>query len=337
MARRLSKKGRRKRRQQIVLISAAILIIAAVVAIIVVIANASRKDSPKAQEVSAETRQAGVQSSAPPGETAGDPAEARVPGETGTEAQAGADVAVTEAPAEAETEAPPYRIAPKDNGETRVTPENWNGCTVFLTFDDGPSENTWDIMDVLDEYGVKATFFVLGNASADTYKEMIDRGHAIGVHSLSHVYSEIYASYDAFVDDVSSLRQLLYEYTGVEPYLYRFPGGSNNQVHSDNVSMTKLADYLESVGMKYVDWNASSGDAGASTVDAWTIADNSISGIRGDRDSGWKTIVLLMHDANTKYTAADALREIIPTLLEDGFAFDKIYSDTFDVRFVLPD
>ena len=136
-------------------------------------------------------------------------------------------------------------------------PEKW----VCLTFDDGPSDQTGEILDILKEHNVKATFFVIGRNERyyPMYKRIVEEGHTLAIHSYSHEYSTIYASYDNFVNDVEELRKLLYDVTGVDCRYYRFPGGSSNRV--TQVPVNDLIDYLDSAGLTYFDWNALNNDA----------------------------------------------------------------------------
>ena len=117
---------------------------------------------------------------------------------------------------------------------------------VYLTFDDGPSDRTAEILDILAEYDVKATFFVTGREDEQSqalYRRIVDEGHTLGMHSYSNKYSEIYQSEDAFAEDYRKLRDYLKEVTGVDCRYYRFPGGSSNQI--SNVSMGCLIQYLQ--------------------------------------------------------------------------------------------
>ena len=87
---------------------------------------------------------------------------------------------------------------------------------IYLTYDDGPSEETERLLDILDQEGVKATFFVMaqGKSLEDCkkwLKMIVDRGHAIGVHTYSHQYKEIYASPQAFLEDFKKMHDLIYE------------------------------------------------------------------------------------------------------------------------------
>lgn len=187
---------------------------------------------------------------------------------------------------------------------------------VYLTFDDGPSIYTDDILDILDEYGVKATFFVVGRentASYSRYIRIVEEGHTLGMHSYSHVYSDIYASPESFAADTQRIRSLLEDVTGQTPVFYRFPGGSSNDVSATDVR--ELADYLESQGIIYFDWNVSSGDAGKVPLTSDQIVRNALNGIE-TRD----TTVILLHDTAAKRSTVAAL----PAILEALQAMDNV-------------
>ncbi len=187
----------------------------------------------------------------------------------------------------------------------------WDGIhRVYLTFDDGPSIYTDDILDILAEYDVKATFFVIGRentASYARYLRILEEGHTLGMHSYSHVYSEIYASPESFAEDTSRIRQLLEDVTGVSPKFYRFPGGSSNDVSATDVNI--LADYLDSQGIVYFDWNVSSQDASGQYLTPYQITQNAINGIQ-DRP----VTVILLHDTAAKWTTVQALPGIIEAI-----------------------
>jgi peptidoglycan/xylan/chitin deacetylase (PgdA/CDA1 family) len=180
----------------------------------------------------------------------------------------------------------------------------------YLTFDDGPSENTARILDILKEYNVKATFFVIGDESDEAkalYKRIVEEGHTLGMHSYSHQYSEIYKSVESFSNDERKLRDLLYETTGVIPTLYRFPGGSSNLV--SNTDMTEFIKYLNEEDITYFDWNVASGDAASQNVDVDTLVNN----VQNDVVKH-DTSVVLMHDSTNKTTSVEALSKIIESL-----------------------
>ena len=204
----------------------------------------------------------------------------------------------------------------KSEEPAKINPVKSSGKKVYLTFDDGPSSNTDQILDILKDYDVKATFFVVGKTderSVKAYQRIVEEGHTLAMHSYSHRYDEIYESKEAFARDLNSLQEYLYETTGVWPRIYRFPGGSSNTV--SKVDMQELIEYLTDIGITYFDWNVASGDAVSRTLPAETIVNNCLSGIEKQKES-----VILMHDASNKGTTIEALPQIIEAIQEQGDA-----------------
>lgn len=198
-------------------------------------------------------------------------------------------------------------------GETQAEAQTGKEETVrkiYLTFDDGPSTYTDDILDILAEYDVKATFFVVGKEgewAEEAYRRIVEEGHTLGMHTYTHEYSTIYASVDGFAADLSRLQEYLYEVTGVWSRYVRFPGGSSNTV--SKVDMKEFIAYLNDEGLVYFDWNVSSQDASRTTLSAEEIVDNCMEGItRHD------TVVILMHDAAGRRSTVEALPILIEKL-----------------------
>ncbi len=202
---------------------------------------------------------------------------------------------------------------------------------IYLTFDDGPSRNTDRILDILKEYDIKATFFVVGktdDTSVAAYQRIVAEGHTLAMHSYSHQYAEIYASEESFVQDLKMLQEYLYQTTGVWPRYYRFPGGSSNTV--SQVDMQELIAYLEENNITYFDWNIASGDAVSGELPAETIVDNCVSKIDGISEC-----MILMHDASDKNTTVEALPQIIEQIMDRGDAvFLPVTDDTLPVQHV---
>ncbi|MDC7278231.1 polysaccharide deacetylase [Butyrivibrio fibrisolvens] len=201
---------------------------------------------------------------------------------------------------------------------------------VYLTFDDGPSENTEAILDILDDYNVKATFFVVGkdiDTYGDAYRRIVDDGHTIGMHSFSHNYSKLYQSEDSFVTDYNKIHDLILDTTGVDTKLYRFPGGSSNKV--SNTSMSVFINYLDSVGATYYDWNIASGDATSQAFTADELVDNVMSDV-----VKYKTSVVLLHDASNKNATVEALPRLIESLNEAGAVILPITDETEIIQHV---
>lgn len=203
-------------------------------------------------------------------------------------------------------------IVKESNQPPIVEPE---GKVIYLTFDDGPSKYTSELLEVLAKYNVKATFFVVGTGAVGYLDDIVAGGHSIGIHSCSHVYSQIYASDEAFLNDITTMRQKILEYTGVDTTLMRFPGGSSNTI-SKNYStgiMSRLTEKVTELGYQYFDWNVSSGDAGeVKTADE--VFENVIAGVQKHRVS-----IVLQHDIY-KYSV-DAVERIIQWGLANGYTF----------------
>ena len=202
----------------------------------------------------------------------------------------------------------------------------------YLTFDDGPSENTTPILDLLKANHVKATFFVLGKkGKGDLYRRIVEEGHTIAVHSNTHDYAKIYQSVEAFMEDVNTLRDFIEEETGVKPTIFRFPGGSNNLVshrYGGADIMDKIIPEVEAAGYTYFDWNVDSQDASKSHQDKDVIVNAVLT-----QAKYMDNAVVLMHDAPAKKTTVEALPEILQGLKEQGFIFKPLTEDSEPVRF----
>ncbi len=202
---------------------------------------------------------------------------------------------------------------------------------IYLTFDDGPSSNTDRILDVLKEYDVKATFFVVGKTdeqSIRAYQRIVEEGHTLAMHSYSHVYNEIYDSKENFMEDLEMLQEHLYQITGIWPRFYRFPGGSSNTV--SRTDMQELAACLKENGITYFDWNIASGDAISGQLAADSIVNNCLGSI-----DNFNECMILMHDAVGKNTTIEALPEIITKVRERGDAeFLPITDETVPIQHI---
>ena len=192
-----------------------------------------------------------------------------------------------------------------------------SGRVIYLTFDDGPGPYTRELLDILDQYDAKATFFLVNTDHADLIKDIADAGHAIGIHSMTHDYKEVYASPEAFFHDLLSMQQLIREKAGVETYLMRFPGGSSNTVSRFNPGiMTYLTQAVEDNGFCYFDWNVDSDDAGGAK-NKEDVYDNVVSGLKNR-----KSAIVLMHDV--KEYSVEALEEILKWGKENGYEFRSL-------------
>lgn len=198
---------------------------------------------------------------------------------------------------------------------------------VHLTFDDGPSDLTPQVLDLLDSYNAKATFFVVYKEDkkyTDYLSEIVARGHTLALHSYSHNYKKIYASVDAFLDDYDKVNQWVYEATGQHPTLYRFPGGSNNGSKSVTREIKKE---MARRGYLYYDWNVSSGD-GSNLITTENIIDNICLNVKH-----FEFPVVLMHDGPGKNATLKALPTVLENLKEQGYTFEALDETMEPVRF----
>lgn len=189
-----------------------------------------------------------------------------------------------------------------------------NGKVIYLTFDDGPSVHTSRLLEILKKYNVKATFFVTNSSPMSVLADMASDGHAIGVHTASHVYKEIYASEEAFFRDFKIVYDKIEEITGIKTTLMRFPGGSSNTVSRFNKGiMSRLTKLVTDYGLQYFDWNVNSNDAGG-TTSSEGVYNNVIAGVSGKDYS-----VVLQHDIHGY--SVDAVELIIQWGLANGYTF----------------
>lgn len=218
-----------------------------------------------------------------------------------------------------------------DKKTTTSTNKGKNTGIIYLTFDDGPSSSiTPKILDILKKKNVKATFFILNYSSSLEYlvKREYNEGHSIGIHGYSHVYSEIYKSDEAFMNNITKLQKKIKKTTGYSPTIIRFPGGSSNTVsrHYSKGIMTRLTKKVVEEGFKYYDWNVSSEDAGGASTSSQVynyVTKNLVKN---------RSNVVLMHDFSGNTKTLNALSDIIDYGLENGYTFKAITSDTPMVR-----
>lgn len=194
----------------------------------------------------------------------------------------------------------------------------------YLTFDDGPSNHTNRLLDLLKEEEVRATFFVVGKEGEEAeeiYKRIVREGHGLGLHSYSHVYSDIYSSEEKFEKDLWKLKTYLYHVTGVSSDIYRFPGGSGNS--SARISKENCVAFLREKNMEYYDWNASAEDA----ICVGTAPDVLMKRVLKDALKYDKTIIL-MHDLNSCETTLNMVRPLILRLKKEGYSFEILTKET---------
>lgn len=198
---------------------------------------------------------------------------------------------------------------------------------IYLTFDDGPCPNTLRVLDILDQYGAKATFFTVGYF-VDRYPEIaaetVRRGQLIACHSYTHDFNQCYASAEAFINEVHHWEEAVINACGRLPWrvCVRFPGGSKTatlQPIRDQVMAL-----LRAGGYRWFDWNTGDNDKWpAGNVNNLPKEEylmqsylQSISWY--DRQPG-NNIIFLCHDTE------DATVSVLPRILQDlvnrGYVF----------------
>ncbi|MEY8190648.1 polysaccharide deacetylase family protein [Peribacillus simplex] len=209
-----------------------------------------------------------------------------------------------------------------------------NQKIAYLTFDDGPSLNTMKILDILDGYHVKATFFVKGNEepyAKESYREMVSRGHAIALHSYTHDYSIVYRSTESFFQDLNRLETMLQKEYGIKSRIVRLPGGSNNRLRHQAATkpiINGILQQLKEKGYIYFDWSIDSTDGFSPSISEQQIITAVQKGTKNQ-----KHVNILLHDINSMKNTVKALPDIIEFLKKEGYTFDTIDETTPKLQF----
>ena len=207
-------------------------------------------------------------------------------------------------------------------GMPAQTPVEPNGRTVYLTFDDGPSAYTKKLLDVLDKYDVKATFFVVYANNVKTLQRMDAAGHTVALHSNTHNYRQIYSSEEGYYADLYEVQSKVEAAIGYKPTIIRFPGGSSNTVSRSYCKgiMTTLTQSVKEQGFRYFDWNVDSGDVSTAKT-AQDVYYNVTTGMSYTRNA-----VVLQHDIIE--FSVDAVEDIIKWGLINGYTFEVLTMDS---------
>ena len=204
------------------------------------------------------------------------------------------------------------------NGRDEKTAEPAETKIAYLTFDDGPSEHTEEILKILSERGAVATFFVTNNKYLDKAAAIQKQGSALAMHTATHDYKTIYSSVDAYFADLYMIESRIYETAGIKTKIMRLPGGTSNTISKQYAAgvVTQIVERLNAEGYVYFDWNVDSTDASANDVPAQTLIDK-IKEASVDKP----IINVLMHDTDAKKTTVEALPQIIDYLRSEGYQF----------------
>lgn len=198
---------------------------------------------------------------------------------------------------------------------------------IYLTFDDGPSFIVTNrILDILNEKGVKATFFVVGNKiqGREEILKRIDReGHAIGLHTYTHIYKKIYSSHENFIKEMDETAEEVNKVLGYSPKAIRFPTGSKPHLNNE------LLEKLRFKGYKIYDWNASLSDG----INYNTPTDKLVREAHNIVGKGNSRIFLLLHCDQTNKNTAKALPYIIDYYKNLGYQFEPIKENTPEYYF----
>lgn len=207
-----------------------------------------------------------------------------------------------------------------------LSPQEISNKMIYLTFDDGPSFLTRQILDILEEKNVPATFFVIGSR-LNEYEDIVKReyfdGHTVALHSNTHNYQYIYTSLDNYTNDLMSIRNRVYNITGQYARIVRLPGGASNTVSKRYKKgvMTEVTNWLSRHDYYYFDWNVDSLDA-SGNVSKEIIYNSVIKNLKNGNN------IVLMHDSSTKQTTVDALPYIIDYGKNNGYTFARITKNT---------
>lgn len=220
--------------------------------------------------------------------------------------------------------------------ELYAQPHQWNSAAedkvAYLTFDDGPSARTPEVLEILDRYGVKGTFFVVGKDTEQArqwMRDIVAAGHTIGVHSYTHDYEKVYHSVEDYLDDFAQMYDLILEATGTAPQIFRFPGGSINAYNG--ATYQEIVSEMTRRGFVYYDWNRMTGDAVRRTPSAAVLAQNALSDIKGaDR------IILLAHDSKRYTNMVEALPPIIEGYQRAGFSLEALTPEVRPIVYAYP-
>lgn len=195
---------------------------------------------------------------------------------------------------------------------------------VYLTFDDGPSTSTTpEILDILKEENVKATFFVIGKlvgAHPEIVKRAYEEGHYIANHSYDHNNDVLYKSKENFVNEIKRTDEAIGKAIGIEDYcshVFRFPNGFMAPKYK--MKKKEMAQVLPEMNYTYIDWNCLNNDS----VQKYT-KEQLIDNLKKSSKNK-KTLVILMHDTKDVSDSSSALKESIHYLKTQGYQFENFY------------
>ena len=195
----------------------------------------------------------------------------------------------------------------------------------YLTFDDGPSQNTQKILEILDKYNIKATFFVVGPSyklKNDLLIKIVQSGHKLAIHSYEHNYDYIYSSKENYLNDFYKCLNWIKNITGTTPTIYRFPGGSSNTIASKELIKSIIKE-LETKGFAHADWNVDTLDSYIKNEPSKIIS-NALTSLKRNENNNHYYQTILMHDDINKPTSIKALPALIENFISKGYHFETM-------------
>ena len=229
-----------------------------------------------------------------------------------------------------------YFYSIKNNEETtRTVNFSKEEKTAYLTFDDGPSKNTDKILNILDNYNIKATFFVTGPSYTlknEYLKKIVQSGHQLAIHSYEHNYNYIYSSKENFIKDFEKCANWINNITGIKPKIYRFPGGSSNTI-ADKTLIKSIIEELSQKGYVHADWNVDTLDSYVKS-DSSKIVNNAITALKRNENNKHYYQTILLHDDVNKKASIEALPLLIEKMLYNGYHFEVLKEDSHIIKHV---
>ena len=227
-----------------------------------------------------------------------------------------------------------YTLKRKEDIAASTTSESKEKIA-YLTFDDGPSNNTEKILEILDKYNIKATFFVVGpeqRKKNDLLIKIVNSGHTLAIHSYEHNYNYIYASKENYLKDFYKCLNWIEKITGVKPSIYRFPGGSSNTIANKTLIKSIISDLNQS-GFTHADWNVDTLDSYCKD-DSNKIIKNALTALKRNENNNHYYQTILLHDDKKKPASVTSLPILIEKFISYGYHFETINKNSHIIKHV---
>ena len=321
---------RRLYTRRFMIVSICTILVAAIVSAVIFIGSQLVPRVPTASEGPSQSSQSSASSEKPSSEESSQPSSESSESQEESSSQPSSEPSSSQPEVSVADDAPDYQkkypdLYVTDRPKMHVLDDD--AKVVYLTFDDGPSDLTAPLLDVLKKYNAKATFFDCCQSDyqeefAPLMKRCVDEGHTVAVHTYSHQFKEVYQSVEAYLDDFYKMYKLIEETTGQKPAnFFRFPGGSKNGYNGDVYQ--DIIKEMTRRGFIYYDWDGDSGDAAGGNVSGATIYANTMDAIHKGCN------IILMHNIFDKKATLEQVGKIIKTAQKEGYEF-KALDGTLD-------